>query len=487
MSIADHREWAFSEFGEASIADLRNVKRLVSMGAAAAYMRGGRVTEVFIDSRERDAAYDFLENSRIPPLAIGHASAVATARRAAREPFVWLAVDGTSLTLPDSTKSKGMGRLGSGKKGTGTKVITCVVIDPDGVPLGTGDFSWWTRTGPANKQGRGKARVANAKRAVRDKETQYWVDAIDRTRETFADEAPHVKRWWVMDREADSITLLHKAVEWGDWMTIRSNVNRRLIREESGGFGFVREALAAQPVVNEFELTVPQGHKRQARRATMHVSCARVRLDMRENWSKKRRPLTVNAIWVREVGTNPPNEEPIEWVLYTNHSVDALEDLHLVVYSYMQRWRVEDFHRTWKSGACRVEDTRLGKVDNVIRWASILAPVAARAERLKILSRTDPQQPADAELSTYELKAIRALKRRYGGPSGTVPKNLTLGQAVLYIAVIGGYTGASSGGPPGSTTIARGLERVRFVAEGMELADESHPEPTHRKASKKRT
>ena len=142
MSIADHREWAFSEFGEASIADLRNVKRLVSMGAAAAYMRGGRVTEVFIDSRERDAAYDFLENSRIPPLAIGHASAVATARRAAREPFVWLAVDGTSLTLPDSTKSKGMGRLGSGKKGTGTKVITCVVIDPDGVPLGTGDFSW---------------------------------------------------------------------------------------------------------------------------------------------------------------------------------------------------------------------------------------------------------------------------------------------------------------------------------------------------------
>gem|GEM_PF-759660 len=46
------------------------------------------------------------------------------------------------------------------------------------------------------------------------------------------------------------------------------------------------------------------------------------------------------------------------------------------------------------------------------------------------------------------------------------------GQAVTYLAEIGGCTGKSSGGPPGSTTIGSGLERVRLVAKGRKLADE---------------
>jgi hypothetical protein len=36
----------------------------------------------------------------------------------------------------------------------------------------------------------------------------------------------------------------------------------------------------------------------------------------------------------------------------------------------------------------------------------------------------------------------------------------TIAQATLWLAELGGYTGKSSGGPPGSTTIGRGLQRV---------------------------
>jgi len=38
---------------------------------------------------------------------------------------------------------------------------------------------------------------------------------------------------------------------------------------------------------------------------------------------------------------------------------------------------------------------------------------------------------------------------------------------VRWVAEIGGYTGKSSGGPPGSTTIARGLEQVLVVARAL--------------------
>ena len=110
-------------------------------------------------------------------------------------------------------------------------------------------------------------------------------------------------------------------------------------------------------------------------------------------------------------------------------------------------------------------------VNNVKLWATILAAVAVRIERLKTLARTEPQRPASTELSDYEIKAVCILKRRYGRVR-IAARSLTIGQAVTHIAEIGGYTGKSSGGPPGSTTIGRGLERVRLVAEGRKLADE---------------
>jgi hypothetical protein len=485
MKDAESRAWAISLFANARIPDLRNIKRLIAMAAAALKLNGGTIAEVFNNKRERDAAYDFVENKRLSAEAIHHAAAVATAREMAREPFAWFPVDGSSLTYPDSHKTKGMGRLGSGKKaGKGIKVITSVVIDSEGVPRGVGEFKYWTRTGQPNKLGRGKVRVPNGKRKTSDKETQRWIDAIEDTRKIWQQHAPAVKRWWLIDREADSITLLHHTASGHqDLYTIRSNVNRRLIPKSSGGFASVRQAIDAQPVVDEYVLSVPSGRKRRARQALMQVRTARVTLDMRENWSKKARPLTVNVVRVEEVETTPDGEEPIKWVLYTNHPVDSLEDLHLVIYSYTQRWRVEDFHRTWKSGACRVEDMRLGSVAATKIWATILAPVAIRIERLKLLARTSPQSPADEEISPYELRAIRALKREEGV---IVPPKLTVEEAVHFIAEIGGYTGPSSGGPPGTKTIARGLERVQLVAIGMWLDEQQPPEPTRRKRVTKR-
>ena len=38
----------------------------------------------------------------------------------------------------------------------------------------------------------------------------------------------------------------------------------------------------------------------------------------------------------------------------------------------------------------------------------------------------------------------------------------------LWIAQIGGYTGKSSGGPPGSITLARGLNDVRATVRALE-------------------
>ena len=359
MDDIQAREWAISQFGTAKLGDLRNQKRLLKIAATVVRSGGGTISKVMTDPREREAAYDFVENERISAEAVGHAAAVAAARQIAREPFVWLAVDGSSSSLPDSRKTKGMGRLGSGhKQGTGIKVITCLAVDPQGVPVGPGEFRWWVRSGKPNKQGDAKRRVPNAKRSIQTKETRFWLNTIRTTRSTFQLEAPMSKRWWIMDREADSRILMQEAAQHGEWFTIRSKTNRRLIRKQSGGFARLRDALAAQPIAYKFLLSVPGAEKRKERQAQMHVTVAPVTLELRDNWSKKCYPMSVNAVWVREVGTTPAGEAALDWVLYTNHPVEH-EDLPLVVYSSTQRWRIEEFHRTWKRAACRVEDNRL--------------------------------------------------------------------------------------------------------------------------------
>jgi hypothetical protein len=104
----------------------------------------------------------------------------------------------------------------------------------------------------------------------------------------------------------------------------------------------------------------------------------------------------------------------------------------------------------------------------VVRWATILAVVAARIERLKRLGRTEPERPATDALTPIEIEVLVVLKRETKKRTENVPDAIpTIGNAVRWLADLGGYTGKSSGGPPGSITIGRGLQRVRDGAKAV--------------------
>jgi hypothetical protein len=97
--------------------------------------------------------------------------------------------------------------------------------------------------------------------------------------------------------------------------------------------------------------------------------------------------------------------------------------------------------------------------------ATLLAAVATRVERLKHLARETPDAPASVELSEAEIQATILLKREYKKRTETIPDSMpTIAQATHWIAQLGGYTGKSSGGPPGSVTIGRGLRDVLVAA-----------------------
>jgi hypothetical protein len=190
-----------------------------------------------------------------------------------------------------------------------------------------------------------------------------------------------------------------------------------------------------------------------------------VTLQLRHPRHGKPTPLRCRAVSFDEVSTCPDGEEPIRWVLLTTWPVTDFASANRVGQAYALRWRIEEVHRCWKS-QCRVESSAL-HFDAFKSWSALLLCVAVRIERLKRLSRETPTQLASTEFSEDELTAMLLLCRRAKRrPDPAAP--VTLGEAVLWIAEMGGYMGPSpSRGPPGAAVIARGLDRLSAYAEAV--------------------
>jgi hypothetical protein len=319
------------------------------------------------------------------------------------------------------------------------------------------------RTG-SKKARRTQKRKFERQRGTEEKETHHWLRAIEeasaRAEETGA------RLWFQLDREADCQAILMKLADSHHQFTVRGSSNRLVEDEDSQ---HLLELLAKKPSQDTYEVEVPAGPQRTARRARMVVRWGEMVLRMGR---KSKQLLEINAVWAREQRTCPAGEKPLDWLLLTSAEVRSSDDAREVIFGYTLRWRIESFHKTWKTGACNVEETQLRSQQSVKLWATLLAAVATRIERLKLLSRSEPDKPASIELDSYEIRALILLKREQKKKTEVVPDSMpTIGEATRWIADLGGYTGKSSGGPPGAITIRRGLEYLRPAAQLLRQLD----------------
>lgn len=459
--------WAEGEFGDTKLGDRRRRDRLVLMAAAASEEPDGRISEVFSDPGEMHGAYDFLESSLTASAELTTAVGRATAKRCARSPFVYVAIDGSSLMLADKEREKGFGCIGASSMGAqGLKVINALAIESNGMTQGLLSQVWWSRVRQASKT------VAQRRKLrVEQKETQRWLDAIKEA--ALRCDAQDVKPWFVLDREADARPILLALHETKQHFTVRASWDR-VVEAAGQDRQYLRATLSKQRVRGSYLLEVParSNHVKRTARMVVRAMALTVRLVDRRRRDKKPTWLPLTAIWVREEGTTPAGESPLDWLLYTNRRVHDKASACEIVTGYAMRWRIEDFHKTWKTGACNTERMQLRSAEAAKKWATILAAVATRIERLKHLARNNPNAPATEELSHDEIRVLVALapnikKRTESAPTAT----LSIGEATGWIARLGGYTGKSSGGPPGAITIRRGLERLRSAVAGVRAVE----------------
>jgi hypothetical protein len=328
----------------------------------------------------------------------------------------------------------------------------------------------WVRT-KRREPGRRREQTSKGKG-----EGVYWLELLQTVHSTFGAKAPNARPWFQMDRGADCWPLLKLAVDMNALITVRGAQDRNL---ETGGrlwstleHAPVRAKRAvhvpARPFVRRKmningKRTWSRSAPRKARVAKVVIRAATVGLACAVT-NKRTVVVPIHAVMVRE--SHRSSADRLEWMLLTTHPIRTRADVLAIVHGYTLRWRIEDFHRAWKRGLCRVEDTQLRTRDAIFKWATILATVATRALRLTHLARQTPEAPATSEFSTYELQAILAQRQPKGIGDDIIP-TLTLAQAVRWIADIGGYNGSWKG-PPGATIIGRGLHMVLMTARALE-------------------
>jgi hypothetical protein len=406
---------------------------------------------------EREGAFRLLKNQRVNACELSRSSHLATARRC-RRPWVFVAVDQTTLSITDHQCAKGLGPAGDGRssKVRGAVVMSGLAIAPDGTPLGLLTQQWWRRSdepSPTYKLDR---------RAAEERESDLWLRSLRQAHERFEQIESTTKPWFQLDRGGDFWRVFEYAEKHSLWLTVRSAYDRCLWDSETPLHQHIAKTQRRGTMgVRIPAQRSPKKPNRAGRVATVSIHYEQVTLELTDLEHEKLL-VDITAVYIVERGHRA---DRLEWCLLTTYPVKTLADAKLVIRGYTQRWRVEDFHRAWKSGACNIERSQLRSPDAFCRWATILAAVAARIEQLKHLSRTSPDTPATDHLTRAELDAAIVLSETRKFAPGD---SMTLREAVELIAQAGGYTGKSSGGPPGTITITRGFREVSAAAAVIE-------------------
>ena len=455
--------WARDTFGKAQLGDRRRVERLVAMAAGVACRPKGTVTAALTTSAEQEGAFRLLENENVSATMVQRAAFDSTARGCEKARLIYVPVDQTSLSLGDRAERRELGRVGSDEYGArGLQTMTALAVDDGGDVIGVLEQRWWARDGEKRVRDARQGQCINGRHLER--ETRFWLETIQASEERLADHGG-AKAWYQMDRGADCWPLFEKAIEENLLVTVRATHNRRVVVPGAtrGERHYLKQELERQRIVSRYEVLVPRKGKRP-RTARIALRACKVTISALVG-KNRRQSFEMHAVMARETQRRPDRNC---WVLLTTHAIDSRSQVEAVVAGYALRWRIEDFHRAWKRGHCNVESSQLHSRSALVKWATILATVAARAQRLAQLFRSAPDLPASTEFTEHEIDACYILTKTKRDRRRTP----TIGDVLRLVAELGGFGNRYYGGKmPGPTILGRGLDYLEPMARGLRNMD----------------
>ncbi len=249
----------------------------------------------------------------------------------------------------------------------------------------------------------------------------------------------------------------------GQRFLVRAKENRNLIAPQCN----LTELLKNTQEQCCYTVNVKQRGGRKSRQAQMTLSYQPI------TFAKPKRAqgldeLNVNIIICQEKESD--QESPLRWILYTTESINTTEDAQRLVRYYELRWRVEEFHKVWKSDGTEVEELRLQHCENIKRVAVIKAFIAVRLLQLQnLIQNQDSAKQISCTVYVTDLTWKLLWRKIEKG------KELSKGAPSLYwlyygIAALAGWYDSKRNGRVGVKALWQGWLKLANMVESAELA-----------------
>jgi hypothetical protein len=358
----------------------------------------------------------------------------------------------------------GLGRSDNSDSAHCFKIHPGLVLDADSTcPLGFSHIKIFHR--PEEMPDRIQR---NYKRqAIEEKESYKWIEVAQCSKVTLKEA---VRVTFIEDREGDIYEQFALIPDEQFHLLVRSRTTRKL----SNGNNLYDE-VESKPVAGTYRITLPTDrrkgqYKREAEIELRYTTC---RLQCPTNLQNKgyASSIEVSCIAVKETGNV---SRPIEWKLLTTHKVETYQQALKIVGWYSARWYIEQLFRLIKKQGFGIEETEMEN-----GWAIRKLAVMQMTALLKVLQMNiayaDPEggQPIEEVFDREHIQALHLMNKKLQGKTQQ-QQNLndpdTTKWATWIIGRLGGWKGYDSQGPPGVIVLKKGLDRLGYIIEGLNLA-----------------
>lgn len=448
----DIHEWAEKNFGACQLGDRRRTKRLVKYAAQVAACSEGSTpnqTESWADCK---AVYRLFDEEDVTFEAVCRPHWNRTKNR---ESGVFLLLgDTTEIDFGYDPSVKGLGPVGSGNH-RGFHLHSSLMIEAE-----TEDVIGLAGSEIFHRQPKPKQEKTREKKN-RPRESEVWGRVIDQV----GSPEGTARFIHVFDAGADNFEVFCRLKQQGVGWVVRACQKHRIVLDQKGDRRELSQLLEQAPSAGMYKLHLRSRKNQPAREAVLDVRFVPIEMPIPAQPTPYMRAcgiqtISMFAVHVREIAP-PKGVEPLDWILLTSETVECFEDAYTVIGHYEKRWRVEDYHKCFKTG-CEVESRQYKTSERLERVTAVLSIVAVRLLQLKFAARTEPSPPAKDIVPPDWIEVLEQIRN--------VPRPITTARDFLReVAKLGGFLGRKGDGEPGWITIWRGLNKLIQCLRGARL------------------
>lgn len=464
-----------SEVDGSNLGDVRLDRRLGKLVETLGKYPSHSIPAATNKRADMEAAYRFFGNSKVTPESILQPHTRATLDRVRQSKMVLLVQDTTELDLTrPSEQVDGVGLMDSQSR-FGAFYHPMVAFNSEGLALGTVWQKSWKREkleSDLSASERGRLRYL---KPIEAKESYRWIEGLREARKV-AQNCPDTTCVCVADSEADIYEVFSEPREFGSssgsvdetepcgqvHVLVRAKQGRSTL-EQGDWLEAVREtplrytddvavSKRAEPKIAP-KLARKRQKPRDARFARVEVRAMSTTLRAPCRYQQKLAPVAINLVLIEEA-KSPDGSEPVSWLLATSLPIGTQKQIREVVNAYRQRWQIEVFFRTLKSG-CRIESRQFEKMTRVLNSVALYSIIAWRVMYLSRLGRECPNLCCEVIFDPSEWQAVYAVVKGKKPPK----KPPKLNEVVKMIASLGGYIQRNNT-EPGTQTLWIGLQRI---------------------------